>query len=427
MKAYRASIFHFLDKPVSGNGNYEFIEDGVLIVEDGKVKTLAPYSEIKIPPHIELKDFSGSLIMPGFIDSHIHATQTGAIASYGEHLLEWLQIYIYPAEEKYEDNIYAKKAHSFFLKELLRNGTTTGVIYSSVHKGATDLLFEEAERLNMRIIAGKVLMDGDAPSYLRDTAESGYNDSKELIEKWHGRGRLSYVVTPRFAVTCSKEQLKLASKLLEEFPGLYMQTHLSENINEVKRVKELFPRSKNYLDVYDGFGLLGPRSIFGHAIHLSEEEFERIHETNSVCAWCPTSNFFLGSGVFNLGKAREYNCRTTIATDVGAGTSFSMLRTLSEAYKGSILLQDRLKTLEAYYLITLGGARGLSIDDKIGNFEEGKEADFVVLDLKCTPLLEYRLERAETLKDKLFVIMMLGDDRIVKETYIYGKCLHKRD
>ncbi len=423
--AHRGSVFHYKDDANLQNAadSYEYFEDGMLIVESGKVVAAgeAPNLMKSLPDGTKLVDHGDQLIMPGFIDTHAHAPQAAAIAGYGEQLLEWLKGYIFPSEEKFSDPVYARTGAAFFLDELLRNGTTTASLYSSSHKEATDILFQEAESRNMRIIAGKSLMDRDVPEDLRDTPDSAYEDSKELIEKWNGKGRLLYAITPRFAPTSTKEELEAAGRLMKEYPDLYMQTHLAENLHEVELVKSLFPDSKDYLDVYDHYGLLGKRSIFGHSIHLSDREFQRIAETGSVTAWCPTSNFFLGSGIFDYARAKRMNTMVGLGTDVGGGTSFSMLATLNEAYKGAaIRAETKLSAFDAFYLITYGGARALSLENSIGNFSPGKEADFVVLDLESTPLLRYRIDHAKTLAERLFVLMILGDDRAVAKTYVAG-------
>jgi guanine deaminase len=421
--AYRSSILHFLKSPEEDLKNcYEYFADGLLVIENGKVKTLGNTSDIQktLPPNTEIIDYTGFLLTPGFIDLHIHYVQTEIIASYGEQLLEWLNNYVFPTERKFSDKNHAKTTAFFFLKELLRNGTTTAAVYSSVHEVSADTLFSCADKLNMRILTGKTLMDRNAPDYLVDTPQKAYDESKRLIQKWHNKNRLSYIVTPRFAPTSTEEQLKVASTLMKEFKDVYLQSHISENINEVKWVKELYPWSKNYTDVYDHFELLGERSIFGHGIYLSDEEFQRFHDTKSVIAWCPTSNFFLGSGVFNLGKAKTFHNRVGIGTDVGGGSSFSMLQTLSAAYKAAAIQNLKLSPLESFYYITLGNAKALSLDNKIGNFTVGKEADFVVLDLNCTPLIASKMAQAKNLEDKLFNLSVLGDDRAIHATYILG-------
>ena len=295
-----------------------------------------------------------------------------------------------------------------FLDELASNGTTTALVFGTVHKESIDVFFSEAEKRNLRMIAGKVLMDRNAPDYLTDTPESGYQASKDLIEKWHQRGRLLYAVTPRFAPTSTPEQLATVGKLLEEYPDVYLHTHLSENKKEIEWVLDLFPERDSYLDVYDHYGLLHKRSVFAHGIHLSDCECERLAESESAIAFCPTSNLFLGSGLFKLTKLEEKGVRVGMGTDVGAGTSFSILQTMSEAYKIMQLQQEKLHPFKSLYLATLGGAKALHLEDKIGNLAIGKEADFVVLDLHATQLMRFRMQQTTTLEEKLFVLNELG-------------------
>jgi len=376
---------------------------------------------------VEITEYRDALITPGFIDTHIHYPQTGMIASYGEQLLDWLNTYTFPTEQQFADKAHAADVAGIFLKELLRNGTTTALVFGTVHKQSVDAFFEAAEALNLRMIAGKVLMDRNAPDYLTDTPESGYADSKELIERWHGKGRLHYAVTPRFAPTSTPEQLTLAGKLLGEYPDLYMHTHLSENRKEIEWVKALFPERKGYLDVYDHYKLIGARSVFAHGVHLCDDECKRLAETGSAVAFCPTSNLFLGSGLFDLNKLEQHGVRVGLGTDVGAGTSFSQLQSLNEAYKVMQLQGKKLDPFKSLYLATLGGAHALYLDDKLGNFESGKDADFVVLDYNATPLISYRMQQAKTLEERLFALTMLGDDRAVKETFAAGQSVHRRD
>jgi len=429
--AYRGSIFHFVNIPESAfdQKSYQFFEDGLLIVEEGKISSVGNIKDFDKDylKGINIVDYSGHLIMPGFIDSHIHYPQSEMIASYGEKLMEWLNNYVFPTERKFSSYEYSKKTSDFFLNELLRNGTTTAMVFSTVHETSVDALFESSEQRNMRMITGKVLMDRNAPDYLTDTPEKSYTESKRLINKWHNRSRLSYALTPRFAPTSTEAQLEVVSDLMKEFNDVYLQTHLSENKNEVKFVKELYPWSRDYTNVYEKFDLLGEKSVFAHAIHLSDVEFKTLSDSRSVVSWCPTSNFFLGSGSFKLGKAQKYGIRVSIGTDVGGGSSFNMLQTLKSAYK-TVALQDlKLSALKSVFRATLGNAKALSLDDKIGNFEIGKEADFVVVDMESTPLLKYRMAFTETLEDKLFCLCILGDDRTIKATYVYGDLLHERD
>ncbi|CAN7574542.1 guanine deaminase [Pseudomonas sp. LjRoot71] len=430
VKAYRAAILHSLADPavVGVEHSYEYFEDGVLVVENGQVAKVGHAADL-LPTlkGVDITEYRDALITPGFIDTHIHYPQTGMIASYGEQLLDWLNTYTFPTEQQFADKAHAADVAGIFLKELLRNGTTTALVFGTVHKQSVDAFFEAAQALNLRMIAGKVLMDRNAPDYLTDTAESGYADSKELIERWHGKGRLHYAVTPRFAPTSTPEQLTLAGQLLSEYPDLYMHTHLSENRKEIEWVKALFPERKGYLDVYDHYKLIGARSVFAHGVHLCDDECKRLAETGSAVAFCPTSNLFLGSGLFDLKKLEEHGVRVGLGTDVGAGTSFSQLQSLNEAYKVMQLQGKKLDPFKSLYLATLGGANALYLDDKLGNFESGKDADFVVLDYNATPLISYRMQQAKTLDEKLFALTMLGDDRAVKETFAAGQSVHRRD
>jgi guanine deaminase len=429
-KAYRAAIIHSIADPadVGVEASYEYFEDGLMLVENGKILALGTAEDLlgTLAADVEIVSYQDALITAGFIDTHIHLPQTGMVGSYGEQLLDWLNTYVFPCEKQFEDPEHSAQVADIFLKELLRNGTTTALVFGSRHKESVEALFSAAEKLNLRLIAGKVMMDRNAPDYLVDTAESSYVDSKALIERWHGKGRLHYAVTPRFAPTSTPEQLTLAGQLLTEYPDLYLQTHISENLKEVDWVKALFPERKNYLDVYDHFNLLGERSVFAHGVHLCDQECERLAETGSAIAFCPTSNFFLGSGLFNLPMAEKHKVNVGLGTDVGAGTSFSLLHTLNEAYKVMQLQGANLSPFKSLYLATLGGARALRLEDKIGNLQPGSEADFVVLDFNATPLLSYRMSQATSIEEQLFVLMTLGDDRTVSETYSAGALVHKR-
>lgn len=434
LQLYRASILHFLSDPTkssSTDASYEYWEDGLLVVKDGKVKAIGEYSEwIKEYEESKVIDYTGKLILPGFVDTHIHFPQTEMIASYGAELLDWLNTYTFPTEKQFGNKEYAQKIAKFFLRQLLLQGTTTALVFGSVHKTSVEAFFEEAQKQSLRMIAGKVMMDRNAPAYLLDTPESSYQDSKALIEKWHGKDRLLYAVTPRFAPTSSKEQLAKAKQLLEEFPEVYLHTHLSENREELAWVNDLFPEADNYLDVYDKAGLVRPKSVFAHSIYLSDSEWNTLHTHDCSVAFCPTSNLFLGSGLFNIQAAQKHRVRVGMGTDVGAGTSFSILETLQEAYKVNQLRKafpeeeyahEPLSALKAFYLATLGGAEALHLEAFIGNFEKGKEADFVVLDLASSELLEFRLAQCKSLEERLFVIQMLANDRTVAQTYILGQ------
>lgn len=429
-KAYRAAILHSIADPaeVGIEASYEYFEDGLLVVEDGKITALGNATDLltTLAADTDITFYSDALITPGFIDTHIHFPQTGMIGAYGEQLLDWLNTYTFPCESQFADPTHADKVADIFLKELLRNGTTTALVFGSVHPQSVEALFEAAQRLDLRLIAGKVMMDRNAPDYLTDTPESSYADSKALIERWHGQGRLHYAVTPRFAPTSTPEQLTLAGKLLSEYPDVYLHTHISENLQEIEWVKSLFPERKGYLDVYDHYQLLGERSVFAHGVHLCDEECARLAETGSAVAFCPTSNLFLGSGLFNLPMAEKHKLNVGLGTDVGAGTSFSLLNTLNEAYKVMQLQGIRLNPFKSLYLATLGGARALRLEDKIGTLKPGTDADFVVLDYNATPLMNYRIQQSKDIAETLFVLMTLGDDRTVEETYAAGNLVHQR-
>lgn len=428
-KAYRASIFHLLDDPRFNNEAYQFIDDGLLLVRDGKVASVGPADTglAQLPPGTEVVRFEKGIITPGFFDLHNHFPQLTTVAVYGEQLLGWLNSII-PQEEVYKIPEVAAERAKIFLKEYLRAGTTTMVTYGSWAKQSVDALFSEAEGLNMRLVAGKVMANRNMPDGISITdPESDYNDSAELIERWHGRARLAYAVTPRFAISSTPEDLEAAGRLMKEYPSVYMQTHLCENPDEIKFTLELFPDCKSYLDVYDHYGLVGHRSIFGHCIHLVDDDFARVKETGAVLCPNPPSNMFLGSGLFKFQQAKDHGIRLALGTDFGAGNTFSMLNSMENSYKMAQLQGYSLSPFEAFYLSTLGGARALSMDDKLGNFETGKEADFVVLDTLCTPFIQWRLEHAKTPLEKLFVLMMLGDDRAIQRTYVYGEQVHDRD
>ena len=429
LKAYRASIFHLLDDPRTNNQAYQFIDDGLLVVRDGKVVSIgdAASALASLPQGTEITRFDQAIISPGFFDLHIHFPQLSTVAVYGEQLLGWLNTII-PEEEVYKIPEVAAERAQLFLKECLRAGTTTMVAYAAWSKESVDALFSEAERLNMRMVAGKMMADRNMPDGISTTTpDSDYTESAELIQRWHGRGRLAYAVTPRFAISSTPEDLEAAGRLMRENPGVYMQTHLCENKNEIAFTLELYPERKSYLDVYDHYGLVGDRSIFGHCIHLVDDDFARIKESGAVLCPNPPSNLFLGSGLFQFAKAKEYGIRLAMGTDFGAGNTFSMLNSMENAYKMAQLQGYSFSPLEGFYLSTLGGARALSMDDKVGNFEVGKEADFVVLDTTCTPFISWRMEHAKTPLDKLFVLMMLGDDRAIQHTFVHGEKVHSRD
>lgn len=421
--AIRADFLHFLDDPGQDEQACKFVEDGIMILKQGRIQVLGAAGDWLdyLPDGCAYYDYSGQLVMPGFIDAHTHYPQSEMIASHGAQLLDWLKNYTFPSEMRFAERSHADEIADFFCQQMLRNGTTTSAVYATVHAQSVDAIFAAAQKLDLCLVAGKVMMDRNAPAALLDTAESSYRDSVELIERWHGVGRAHYAVTPRFAPCSSEAQLRVCGQLLQEYEGLYLQSHVAENLDEVAWVKQLFPQQRSYLDVYDSFGLLGERSIYGHCIHLDETDRGRMAQSGASIAFCPTSNLFLGSGLFDLQAARTHDIALALASDVGAGTSFSMLQTLNEAYKVCQMAGQTLGAFDAFYLLTLGGARALHLQQSLGNFEPGKEADFVVLDLQSTPLLQRRMARAESLQERLFALMMLGDDRCVLATHVMGK------
>lgn len=405
--------------------------DAIIVVQDGRITRFGPAGEVVagLPQGIEIRDWGrNALICAGFVDCHVHFPQTPMIAAHGARLLDWLNKYTFPTELKFADHAFTTQVARLFLNECLRNGITTSCVYCTVHPHSVDALFEEAEKLGLRLAAGKVLMDRNAPQALCDTAQSGYDQSKALIAKWHGRGRLLYAITPRFAGTSSVEQLAAAGALWAEHDDCLMQTHIAENQEEVRWISEAFPERGDYLDVYGHHGLCGRRAVFGHGIWLQEPELQRLHASGAAIAHCPTSNFFLGSGALDLSRVLRADrpVRLGVGTDIGAGTSFSILATLGEAYKAAQLNRYSLSAPHALYLATHGGARALYLEDRIGSIAPGMEADLVVLDMRSTPLIDFRMDHAHDLAEQLFIQMTLGDDRAVRATYVGGRLAYER-
>jgi len=402
-------------------------EDGGLLFEDGRIADAGSYDAVRgrAGANIEVVDHRPHLLLPGFIDCHVHMPQMQVIGSFGAELLDWLNTYTFPAETQFRDAQHARRIARLFLEEMLRQGTTTVVAYCSVHRQSVEAFFAEANALDMLTIAGKVMMDRNAPDGLLDTVQSGYDDSKALIAQWHGVGRQHYAITPRFAITSSPEQMAAAGALAAEFPGLHIQTHLSENHAEIAYTQELYPWSRDYTDIYAHYGLVGSRSLFGHCIHLSERETDALVQSGSVAVFCPTSNLFLGSGLFPYQphRRRAEPLRIALATDIGGGTSYSMLRTLDEAYKVIALQGEKLNPLASFWQATLGNAQALSLENRIGTLDVGSDADVVVLDAGAVPAMRLRMETVTTLAQELFLLQTLGDDRCVVETYVAGKPL----
>ncbi len=425
--AIRGRLLNFQDDPALAGAadSYQYIEDGLLVLADGRISAVGEARALlpTLPPDALVHHYPDGLVMAGLIDTHVHFPQTQVIASYGAQLLDWLETYTYVEEQKFAAPEHAGRIARFFLDEMCRSGTTTAAVYCTVHPESVAAFFTESARRNMRMVAGKVLMDRNAPVALRDTAERGFTESEALIARWHGKGRQHYAVTPRFALTSTEAQLEAAGALLRAHPDVLLQTHLSENPGEIAMVRKAFPGCRDYVDVYDRYGLLGPRSLFGHCIHLAEAERARLSESGSVAVFCPTSNLFIGSGLFDLALARDarFPLRVGLATDVGGGTSYSMLRTAGEAYKVLQLQGQSLPARQAFYMATLGNARVLGLEDRIGTLAPGTDADVVVLDARATPAMAHRMEVVQgDLENELFVLMTLGDDRNVRATYVAG-------
>ena len=421
----RGRVLTFTDDPGRDDSasSYKYFEDGAVFLSNGKIRKIGDFQTVikAAPNDVERIDHRPHLIMPGLIDTHLHFPQMQVIGSYGAQLLDWLNKYTFVEEQKFASEAHSSRIASLFMDELIRHGTTTAAAYCSVHRASAEAYFTEAEKRNMRMIGGKVMMDRNAPEKLRDTPQSGYDDSKALIEKWHGKGRAHYAISPRFGITSSDAQLEMAQALIREHPDCYVQTHLSENHNEIAFTKELFPWARDYTDVYERYGILGPKSLFGHCIHLEPREISVLSESQSVTVFCPTSNLFLGSGLFDRENLQANNMRIAVATDVGGGTNYSMLATMDEAYKVLQLRGQKLSPLNSYYMMTLGNARALGLEDKIGTLEEGSDADIIVLDVGATPAMKLRAETVQTLSEELFVLQTMGDDRAVAEVYIAGK------
>lgn len=423
----RGRVLSFLREPesVEDRASYRFEEDGAVLVREGRIVVVGDHAAVReqARPDATLADHRPHLVMPGFIDAHIHMPQMQVIASYGAELLDWLNDYTFPEETRFSDAQHGRRIVRLFLDEAIRHGTTTVAAYCSVHKASAEAFFEESHGRNMLNIAGKVMMDRNAPEGLTDTPQSGYDDTKALIAAWHGKGRQLYAITPRFAITSSPEQMEMAGALAVEHPDCHVQTHLSENHAEIRWTQELYPQARDYTDVYARYGLLGERSLFGHCIHLSDREADAMAEAGGVAVFCPTSNLFLGSGLFDYQRyrRRDKRLRVATATDVGGGTNYSMLRTMDEAYKVIALQGEKLDPLRSFWQLTRGNAEALSIVDRAGTLEPGTDADIVILDAGATQAMSIRNERVTTLAQELFLLQTLGDDRAVKAVYVAGR------
>lgn len=428
--AVRGRAITFTGDPFADGDALVEIPDALILTSEGRITAFGPYDQVRrqLPDGLLVRHHPDALICAGFIDAHVHYVQTPMVGAYAPDLIEWLEQYAYPQEERCADPAYAQALAADYLDQLLANGTTTALTFCATYPVSVEALFTQASLRNMRMIAGKVLMDNVRRPGLRDTAQSGYELSKQLIQRWHGQGRNLYAITPRFALTSTPEQLELAGTLWAESPGTFMHTHIAESRREVQLVREMFPERSGYLDVYDHHGLLGRRCLLAHGIHLNEEERGRIAQTGTALAHCPTSNLFLGSGLFSMRAARlrPDPIHVGLGTDIGAGTSFSLLATMGRAYDVGQLDSFSLSAQRLFYLATLGGARALDLDDQIGSIAVGKEANLVVLQPTGSPLLTDRAAAAESVQELMFLLAVLGDDRAVAATYVAGQPAYER-
>ncbi|PZX10454.1 guanine deaminase [Celeribacter halophilus] len=402
----------------------QVLPQAAILVRDGKVVSVGPRDTLRAKhPEATLIDHGSALILPGFIDAHAHYPQTAMIASWGKRLIDWLNTYTFPEEAKFANRAYADEIAGRYLDLLLANGTTTVTSFCTIHPGSVEALFEAAAQRNMRIVAGKTCMDRPetTPDFLRDTAKAAYDESKALIERWHGTGRATYAITPRFSPTSTPEQLDALGQLWSEYPTCLMQTHLSEQTDEIEWVKGLYPDARDYLDTYERFGLVREGALFGHAIHLEPREIAHLQANDCSLIHCPTSNTFIGSGLFDMGPRKADALRVGLATDTGGGSSFSMLRTMAAAYEIGQLRHTALHPAQLLWLATRGSAEALRMEDRIGSIAAGMEADFAVIDLASTPAIAQRAITAETVWEEIFPTIMMGDDRAVITSYVMGE------
>lgn len=395
---------------------------GAVLVDAGRIIATGPADTLRAAhPQARIHDYGRALITAGFIDAHVHYPQTAIIASWGKRLIDWLNSYTFPEEMRFADPAYADMIANRYLDLATAHGTTTVCTYATIHPASVDAIFTAAQTRGMRLYAGKTCMDRNAPEGLRDTAQSAYDDSKALLENWHGQDRLNYVITPRFSPTSTPEQLAALGSLWREYPDCLMQTHLSEQTDEIAWVRDLFPQSRDYLDTYEAQGLLREGAVYGHAIHLTDREKSRLIEAGASLVHCPTSNTFIGSGLFDMSLARQL--RVGLATDTGGGSSFSMLHTMAAAYEVAQLRGQALHPSQLLWLATIGSARALRAEHRIGNIAPGMEADLTILDLASTPAIAQATARAETIWQALFPTIMMGDDRAIRTVWIGGKPL----
>ena len=407
---------------------FEYIPDGVIAFERGKITLVASYQQLKQQGF----DFSAcehlpdSLVMAGFVDAHVHAPQIDVIGAYGKQLLDWLNQYTFPAELKFANESHSYEKNRYFLNQLVANGTTSAMVYTTSFRHSTEQLFELALQKQMRIIAGRVMMDRNAPAGLLDTPERALHECSALIKTWHDTGRLGYAVTPRFSPTSSPEQLAVAGELVKQFPTVWVQTHLSENRDELAWVQQLFPKSQDYLATYEAYGLVNNKALFGHGIYLSDSELQRMAQQGAGIAFCPSSNLFLGSGLFDMQKTKQAGIAVAICSDIGGGTSLSPFKTMGDAYKVCQLQGYSLTAIEAFYLSSYGAAKALQLDKHIGSLEAGYEADIVVINSTAQPFIQQRIKHCQNIEEELFVYITCGDERLISRTYINGELQYQR-
>ena len=426
-----AHIITFVDNPyeVGDKALKQYVTGAVAISEVGKVKWVGHRADLpEIYSALPVTDYGKQYLMAGFIDTHLHFPQYRMLAAPGKNLMDWLNRFTFKEEARYHEEQHATNAAEMFLDFLYSYGTTSVMAFSSVHKQAADILFNAAKNRNMAMITGKTMMDRNAPDNLLDTPDQGGHDSQELIDKWHNKGRALYAITPRFAITSSEAQLAITGELLKDNPACYMQTHLSESPEEIELVKQLYPKAKDYTDVYDHYGLLGQKSFFGHGIHLTERECKALSDTGSTVVHCPTSNMFLGSGLMDIAYLKQTSrpINVSLASDIGGGTSYSMLHTIGEAFKIASCNNIVMTAYQGFYMATLGNAKQLGLDNEIGAIKVGNWADFIIIDPEATDILKARQEVSESLEDSLFALAILGDDRAIKATYVAGQCRHTK-
>ena len=425
MTGYRASLLRFAD-----DATPVFDTDGLLVVDDTPGQTarvVAAGDHAAIAPQypgLSVQDLRGHIIAPGFVDLHVHYPQTDVIGAPAAGLLPWLENYTFPHESRFHDAAYARGVADFFFSELLRHGVTTALTFATSHVASVNAAFEAAQARGLRFITGKVLQDRHSPDGVRDDTEQSLLDTEALIQRWHGVDRLGYAITPRFAPTSTPEQLRGAGDLAAKYPSVWIQSHVAENVDEIRWAAELFPQSRSYLATYGDFGLLRERAVYAHCIHLDAADRAQMAAAGAVAAVSPTSNLFLGSGFFDYPAANAAGMRYGLASDVGGGTSFSPFHTMLAAYY--VGRESHTKTGlsltpgHLWWQHTAGAAQAVGLQGVVGNLQPGCEADFVVLNPKATPLLARKTAQANSLDELLFALIVLGDDRVVARTVVAG-------